>query len=166
MTFADPDRAPWDQKKGEPDKWHSWFLIYRNLGPGRSVDLAYRFFVGESPAKKHQKRQPPRKCSGEWSEASRLWSWPARAIAWDIANLQQHGQKIVTLQLAILERYALKILAALDDERAKPKNWREITEAMKTLGTFISPEILESAVRAGAGGAGTDAPETSGSGAT
>ena len=37
--------------------------------------------------------QPP----GNWFQASVRWQWSARALAWDIDNLVQHGKRVAAL---------------------------------------------------------------------
>ncbi len=73
----------WDKQPEESPKAYRAFLIYRNLGPKRSIDAAYRLSL-----KEHQesiKRAPRR-----WGEWSTQYQWVVRAQAWDQWRQQEH----------------------------------------------------------------------------
>jgi len=69
---------PWDRRKGEPAPAYARFLIYRNLGPRRSLAQAQEV-CGVS--------------LGRLKQLSGQWSWPARALAWDKLRFQQQRQQ-------------------------------------------------------------------------
>ena len=72
-----PERKPWDQMEGEPDKWYARFQIYLELGVTRTVRAA-------STAAGRQARGVPLPMGGVWSDNSRRWRWRERAHAWDV----------------------------------------------------------------------------------
>jgi hypothetical protein len=39
--------ADWEQLKDENNLHYSWFLAYRNLGPTRTLERAYRVIKGD-----------------------------------------------------------------------------------------------------------------------
>lgn len=158
MSDALTERQSWEKMQGEPAEHYVWFLAYRNLGPGRSVDAAYKLTV-----RKGLKKQKPKTASGKWSEACADWNWPERAVQWDIAMLTDAGLKVMAIFTASLEAYAAKVLAALQDERNRPRGWTGAVEGMRTLANFIPPETFQALCAhtgsLGAGGVGSDAAD-------
>jgi len=67
---------PWDRQPGEPAEWHQRFLSYLRMGPGRSVEEAWRKAVGAGP------EEP---LDPAWAEMARAWRWAERAAAYDAA---------------------------------------------------------------------------------
>src|SRR5262249_28786381 len=43
--MAENKLKPWDQQPDEPDAAYSRFLMYRNLGPARTLDAAFANFL-------------------------------------------------------------------------------------------------------------------------
>ena len=72
-----PERKPWDQMEGEPDRWYGRFKVYLDLGPARTLRAAAAV-IGR------QTRGEPFTRSGYWSYHARRWYWRARAHAWDV----------------------------------------------------------------------------------
>jgi len=89
---ADPS-TPWSQRPGETNRAYSAFLIYRDLGPSRTITECAR-------------QRYPGKCSRtkphEWA---RVNAWHERVAAWD-AHLQAAADKAET------ERFAQERIAA------------------------------------------------------
>jgi hypothetical protein len=158
MSDAPTERQPWEKMQGEPSEHYAWFLAYRNLGPGRSVDAAYKLTIN-----KRLKARKPKKASGDWSKACAEWNWVDRAVQWDIAMLTDAGLKVMALFTASLEAYAGKVLAALQDDRNRPRGWAGAVEGMRTLANFIPPETFQALCAhtgsLGAGGGGTDSAD-------
>lgn len=69
---------PWLQQPGEGDTAFAAFVIYRDLGPGRTLDAAYRAHAGLSGAQEGTKRAP-----GGWKRWYSQHNWRARAEAYD-----------------------------------------------------------------------------------
>lgn len=67
-------QEPWAQLDNEPGVAYAAFLIYRNLGPQRSIVEAYRQYTGDA-----EHTQP----SGRWNHYSRDYAWQERARAYD-----------------------------------------------------------------------------------
>lgn len=72
----------WDRRNSETRKAYSAFLVYRNLGPMRTIREATPIFYGEkyTPTKESQ-----------MSLWSRMNDWVERANSWDHWNLQQRA---------------------------------------------------------------------------
>ncbi|NIM04493.1 MAG: hypothetical protein GTN69_02420, partial [Armatimonadetes bacterium] len=78
MGARNSARMPWDRRKGEPASAYGKFLIYRNLGPKRSLARAAE------------------QCDvslGRLKQLSVEWSWLARALAWDHWHFQKQRQQ-------------------------------------------------------------------------
>ena len=76
--------AAWDRLGDEPGVWYGRFEFFRLLGPGRSLDAAYRAWKEAQP-------QGTKGCRGaranrHWHTAAKRWQWLARAEAWDAAE--------------------------------------------------------------------------------
>lgn len=67
----------WDRRTGEPVRWYSRFESFRLIGPGRSVDAAYRLETG---------RDTSQRAGAVWWKNYRAWEWQSRAEAWDMAE--------------------------------------------------------------------------------
>lgn len=130
-----PTRAPWEQMDGEPDAAYRRFLEYRNLGPARSIDAAFR---AQAP-KRTEKHQ---RAAGQWKSDSVQFHWQERATAWDIEMLTDAGRDAVIKFIGALDKLAEKTLLALERKAVKPNNWHEIIEAVNILGSFIPAETV------------------------
>jgi len=115
----------------EPEAAFRRFLAYRNLGPSRTLDAAYRAFPG---VKKGVKRC---RAPGQWQRDSVAFHWPARALAWDVSVLAQKGQAIVVRFVDALEFATTKALTALALETTKPTDWAEALKALDIIGSFV-----------------------------
>lgn len=67
----------WDRQPGESSRDFSRFDLYRLLGPGRSVDAAFRVEAEEREGKR---------AGAGWRRAADKWNWQRRAEAWDTAE--------------------------------------------------------------------------------
>lgn len=128
-----PKPKPWDQRKGEPAEAFARFLEYRNLGPGRSVDAAYRLLHPSASGE----RAP-----GSWWQDSAQHDWKSRATAWDVHHLQESGHRVIATFVAALQEVAAKLLAAVFEH--KPDSWAEAIETMRAIGAHIPPSTYES----------------------
>jgi len=136
-------KKPWEQLSGEPDAAYTRFLIYRNLGPARSLDAAYRAFVGSS-ATKRAKTQA--KANGQWTKDSAQWNWDERARAWDIALLSQMVPEAAVTILNLINETARVALETLKFGKLKPRTWNALSETVTILASFISPETIKAAI--------------------
>ncbi len=152
------EKHPWDQLKEEDAAAYARFLMYRNLGPTRTIDLAYAL---AREAKRGKGKQTSKRASGEWMRNSTNFDWPMRASAWDVAMLAEVGKKVVVHYVHALERAALKTLAVLEDPKVKPRGWGGAIEAINVLGGFIPAETI-AAIRADTAVPGADGGGASG----
>jgi hypothetical protein len=103
-------RKPWDQWEGEPSNWYGRFVIFRDLGPGRSLAACSRTYC-------QQRNKPLHPTNVAWSEAARVWKWRERALAWDT-----HERNALTLveanrKAAARERRSVVINEGMDIAR-------------------------------------------------
>lgn len=78
-----PAHMPWDRRPDEPPDDYGHFLVYRDLGPQRSL-MQVRAAAGLSLS--------------SLKALSVRWGWPLRALAWDRVQSQQlHSRELVDL---------------------------------------------------------------------
>jgi hypothetical protein len=132
----------WEQREDESDAAYVRFLIYRSLGPARSLVAAYQ--VVEPKATKRNKKQQGnnQQVSGQWTKDSAQFDWPARASAWDVQMLTEVGRETVINFLNALKLASEKTVAALSNEKIRPTSWRAALEAVILLGSFIPSETV------------------------
>lgn len=76
----------WLQQPGESDAAYAAFVSYRDVGPGRTVDEAYRRSKGvgaEGAPRDQQETKGGARAPGRWREWAKEWSWKDRATAYD-----------------------------------------------------------------------------------
>src|SRR5579871_3562506 len=98
---AKKTKYPWDQQPEEPDAAYARFLVYRNLGPSRSIDAAYH---SAGAINAEAKRSKAKRASSTWFLEASQWNWQARAEAWDVFMLLASGQRVVTRFIAALDK--------------------------------------------------------------
>lgn len=125
----------WDKRESESDEAYVRFLVYRNLGPARSIDKAYAA----------TNRSKAKRASGQWNEDSITHEWTKRAVAWDIAQLSQLPAETTTIILEAIKEFARKTLHAASGDEYKPKG-REVRENILVIAALVSPEIITQAV--------------------
>jgi hypothetical protein len=70
--WVSDERKPWEQMENEPNRWFQRFERFRLMGPGRSIEGAWK--AEESGGKRPGKA---------WYKYSSIFRWNARAGAWD-----------------------------------------------------------------------------------
>ncbi len=130
----------WDKLPGESDEAYARFLIYRNVGPRRSLKRAYLHYLrvyDEFTGGTKRLHVP-----GSWHADCASNFWCDRAVAWDIRNLSAYGARVAVLHVravAILAeknaRHAVK-LAPGDD------GFSDLLASMRTVAEFLTPEVV------------------------
>ena len=72
----------WDRMEDEPARWYDRFEVYRMLGPGRSIEAAYRMATGSD-------RRP----GSLWHQRSKEFNWRARSESWDADGWRQQASE-------------------------------------------------------------------------
>lgn len=136
--MTDAPQSPWDQLPGEPPEAYARFLIYRNLGPARSLDAAYKIAnVG--------KRRKSSERSGTWQENATAHRWRERAARWDVAQLSVVVPEATGLIFQSIAEYAKIILEALQERKHTPRTWAELKDGLVVLSTLVSPDVIAAA---------------------
>jgi hypothetical protein len=148
---------PWDQQENEPKRSYVRFLLYRDLGPTRTVEAAYEKYFSEKKAGEGgEKLWVP----GQWWRDSRAYGWSERAQAWDVFIFSKVGREAAVLlghYVRELVTRGLKMLA----HSSGPETWKEHLETINALCNVISPEVMSAIVQPGVTGAGRLRPASS-----
>ena len=136
------ERNAWDQLENETTEAYARFLAYRNMGPTRTLEAAYK-----ASAKRGKKRQ----VSGTWASESQVNNWRERAARWDVAQLNQIVPETAGLIFEGIKEYARIVLRELQSAQYKPRNWAELRDSLVVLAGFVSPEVITQAVDNSAG---------------
>src|ERR1700675_4021823 len=103
MKFDKPDNRPaWAQQLGESAESFAVFVVYRELGPARSLAEAQRLMG--NPQKSRKRATGKRDVSGCMKRWSKRGKWHDRALAWGamldgertaavVAAVRKEGQK-------------------------------------------------------------------------
>ncbi len=151
----DAERKPWDQQAGESDEQYAQFLIYRNLGPARSLDVAYRSVNSTATnrdksrkGKKTSKNVPTAtvRASGQWAKNATAFNWAERAAAWDVDMLKVTVPNAVAAVFQAIDDFAKVTIIALQSGSVKPRTWAQAMGAIQILAGFISPETARNAM--------------------
>jgi hypothetical protein len=142
----------WEQWPSEPDEWYAAFLIYLSLGRGRSVGRAYQLdsvSAQEADIKISGEERTiiiPAKASASWHRAASRWHWQERAMRHDVYALAELVPQTVTIIFQTIGEFARVTMEQLQNNSVTPENWRDVREAVETLASYISPEIIQATV--------------------
>lgn len=134
------EAKPWDRLPDEPVAAYTRFLIYRSMGPGRSVEAAYTTYAG--PPEEGGRRRVP----GQWERDCATFRWVERASAWDVENLAETGKQAVLSFVAAIEVATAKALRALKRPEMEPLTFEEAIKALDVLGKLIPAATVRSLV--------------------
>jgi hypothetical protein len=153
-------KQPWERRRGESAAAYARFLLFRNLGPARSLDAAYQAYVAtaetaDSPTDSEVgKGDKKRRAPGSWQKEAVAQSWADRAAAWDVAMLSDLGRATVVSYCSVLERIGTRGLVAVVDNEIAPKSWHEILEALQVIGTMLPQGLIRDVALQGQGDRG------------
>lgn len=139
----------WDQQHGEPDEAYVRFLLFRNMGPTRTILAAWQLWVKARPAprtKTKRKTAAQTHASGTWSDDAATWRWIERARAWDIATLRDVVPETATLIFSAIREMARITLEELTSGNLRPTTWEEVKDSAVVLSQFIAPETITAVV--------------------
>jgi hypothetical protein len=120
---------PWDRLPDESAAAYARFLVYRNLGPERTIAAAWG-------ATKGNKRQP----SGAFCAEAVANEWADRAASWDVHQLLELGNRAARTYFATIERALQKIHDALD--HIGPESWDQVLDGIDRLSKYIPQDAL------------------------
>lgn len=135
---------PWDQREGEAPESYTRFLIFRNLGPGRTLLLAAIEYRALRPTNAKKRHSTQRYVPGHWGDDAKKNEWHERAVAWDIAQLTKQGDELCRYWVGILVSAARKAAIKLTDPRCNPKDFAQCITVIEKLSPYLTPDVLKS----------------------
>ena len=134
----------WDRLGVEDDLDYTHFLIFRNLGPRRTLRSAYRHYL-KTFANTQKTASPSTDSVPErWKRLYREVRWVERASAWDVSNLKSVGSQLVVNQSRALLNLSRKALAASIEVAISTDDVKELLEVLKTIQGYLTPEFVGS----------------------
>lgn len=112
------EKPIWEKMEGESDKFYRKFLIYRDLGPDRSLQKAF--------IKSHEGGKKVRG-SGSWTKLGRKWRWAERCAAWDRHRAEVQG---------VMERTDRELASTISD--------RNLLNVAKAISKVLEADNLDS----------------------
>lgn len=123
----------WDRRPAESIRWYARFELYRLLGPGRSLDAAFRLESGQDTS---------HRAGASWWRNFRAWEWQQRAEEWDAAERGRLRAADEERRLVARER-RLELLG-----RARESAWTAILAAnLAKLNADGTPVLSEEVAR-------------------
>ena len=127
---------PWDRHPGESDTAWSGFVLYRGLGPGRTVEAAANAGTAVSPRRR------------TWFTWARRWAWRERAAAWDASvdrrvldrTADEHVARMRALGAVAAQTLALITarLATIQPDDLSSADWPRFVQAYERLEHVLS----------------------------
>ena len=142
--MASNRKYKWDRLPVEDDLDYSYFLVFRNLGPRRTLRAAYRQFAatfGNAQKVPMSGVNVPDK----WKNLRRDNRWVERASAWDVSNLKSVGSQLVVNQSRSLLILSRKALTAAGKVAISTEDARELLEVLKAVQAYLTPEFVGAA---------------------
>lgn len=157
--------ALWDKREDEGARAYHCFTLYRDLGPGRSIDKAYHADRAARGQQESSKSRAPRR----WFEWAAEHEWKRRAEAFDAhreleaRQLQAEAHREQIRQLADRQReraarthQAAMLLLEKGMARLKDLDPEELEPAQATAALRAAAAVAESAGNAEAGALGVE----------
>jgi hypothetical protein len=143
--MASNRKYKWDRLGVEDDLDYTHFLIFRNLGPRRTLRKAYRHYLTTFANSQNKVTD----CTGanmpqRWRNLYRDNRWVERASAWDVSNLKSVGSQLVVNQSRALLNLSRKALAASIEVAISTDDVKELLEVLKTIQQYLTPEFVGS----------------------
>jgi len=130
-------KHPWESMEGETALAFAAFEIYRQLGPARTVEEAWRKYWSR-PGTRHRrmgKNSPPR-VMPHFSRWAVKWRWRERALGWDEEQTSiERDQR--------LDRELQEKARQHEEEIQQRQLWKEEARAARTLGRRLLMRALQ-----------------------
>jgi len=102
--LAYDDSESWDQRTREKSKAYAAFLIFRDLGRGRSVLKAYqKWRAQQRPEEVEAENEPSNSAPPNWRRWFVTYEWQKRAIAWDKVQQQTREERDAKVEIELFE---------------------------------------------------------------
>jgi hypothetical protein len=120
---------------GESASAYAHFCYFRDLGPSRSRDAAFRAFLADQGREVAGTEQAP----GRWTRECSRWGWVERAGTWDAHVARRQVGATVCRVVTLVNAYAARVLEAMEDAEG-PAGWEQITAAIDALCRWLPPD--------------------------
>ncbi len=143
METKTNERKAWQQLAGESNEAYARFLAFRDLGPTRTILLAY---ASLRPGATQSENEPALRVTRIWWENFRVYHWKDRAAAWDVSQMASAVPEAATTIVTLLGETARVCLAEVANGNIKPKDFAELKDMVVILGNLISPEVIRTTI--------------------
>lgn len=137
------DQQPWHRLLDEPTRLYDYFLVYRNLGPSRTILAAYRKY---KVMQGHTQYRNATQASTDWYKHSKTFGWYDRATRYDDYTMRQAEAETEALVKQWYIDSRKDLVYCWRDLRnewdlAEPGNMskNQVTQAMKTISQLTTP---------------------------
>lgn len=130
----------WSKLPAESDEAYSRFLIYRNLGPCRSIRRAYFRYLQEYDGYRGGIKgiNPPHNWRAECAE----YFWVERSAAWDVRNLSAYGARIAVLHVQAMTKVAEKSVRYAKRLEPGDEGWGDLLDSIRLVAEFLTPDVI------------------------
>ena len=139
--MASNRKYKWDRLAVEDDLDYSYFLVFRNLGPRRTLRAAYREFAasfGNAQKTPLSGVNVPEK----WKCLRRENRWVERAASWDVHCLKSVGCRVAVNQSQAILSLSSEAVRAARKVRLDPEQPGEILDVLRTVQGYLTPEAV------------------------
>jgi hypothetical protein len=134
---------PWDKQPAESEQLYIRFLMYRNLGPTRTLRKAWFKWLAEQDLLPESKEdQKKLQVSSTWAQPCALHKWAARAAAWDISNMTAYGSRTAVCYAMTMSDVSVKVSQAVKVHKPGDHEWTHILNTLRVLAEYLSPEVV------------------------
>ena len=131
-------RKSWEHQPDEPEDAFDRFVYYRDLGPTRSIDKAWRAW--RLTAENASPGITDRRADGHWRSDSVEHSWRTRARDYDAHRFRTTNSAVLQKFTENLHSLTLGVGIALEEIR--PQTFKEICYAIRLLSRIIPQETV------------------------
>ena len=131
---------PWDKLSAESDEAYARFLMYRNLGPGRSLRKAYKHYLtaydGFTGGTKRLH------VPGQWHADCVAHFWVERSNAWDVRNLYKYGARAAVLHVRTVVALAQRNARAVRELKPGDQGFTDLLASVRVVAEFLTPDVV------------------------
>jgi len=130
------ERHLWQRIQGETFKAYEGFELYRQLGPARSLQVAWEQYFTRPGTRRQRGDREVTRFPGYWARWSTRWRWLERAMAWDeeVAALARDQE---------LDRELKARVAEQEEDRRQRQLMREEARAARAVGRRLLMRLLQ-----------------------
>jgi hypothetical protein len=143
-----PDTIPDDpQLPNESPAAYARYLLFRSLGPGRTVEAAYKLHWRRMS---EREETCPRRAPPNWYTEATRHRWRDRADAWDMRVLIGVGEHAIAGHVALLDALARRAVRWVE-ESAGPSDpaWGRLLDTIDVFSRAVPPDMLAAIIAPG-----------------